>query len=108
MASVTNSPPRSPRSGRSWTPRRRGIGVHHLPRGRWAKVWSTNPLERINKEIKRRARVVCIFPNEDAVIRLVGAVLHDTARRCVSLLVRFSSVEDGTVSLDRGVAARNA
>ncbi len=48
-----------------------------FPRAHWQKIWSTNPLERINKEIKRRSRVVGIFTNEASVIRLVGAVLAD-------------------------------
>jgi putative transposase len=48
-----------------------------FPRTHWTKIWSTNPLERLNKEVKRRARVVGIFPTEASVIRLVGAVLAD-------------------------------
>jgi putative transposase len=63
-----------------------------FPKEHWAQISSTNPLERVNKEIKRRADVIGIFPNTAAVIRLVGALMLEqndewsVSRRYMTLL----------------------
>ena len=49
-----------------------------FPLAHWRKIWSTNPLERLNGEIKRRTNVVGIFPNDAAIVRLVTAVVVET------------------------------
>ena len=49
-----------------------------FPAAHWKKIWSTNPLERVNKEIKRRTDVVGVFPNPSALLRLAGSVLIET------------------------------
>jgi putative transposase len=73
-----------------------------FPKSHWPQIRSTNPIERINLEVKRRTNVVQIFPNEAAIVRLVGALLLEqndewaVCRRYMSLetLARLSDDAD--------------
>jgi len=82
-----------------------------LPKELWRQVWSNNPLERLNREIRRRTAVVGIFPNRAAALRLIGAVLAeqndewaDSGRRYISLEAIAKTLSPGGVEPGMEVA----
>ena len=64
-----------------------------FPREHWDKISSTNPIERPNGEIKRRTNVVGIFPNDDAIVRLVGAILMEQNDEWAVQRARYMTLE---------------
>ena len=88
------------------------------PREIWRQIWSNNPQERLNKEIRRRTDVVGIFPSRPALIRLVGAVLAEQSdewtegRRYMSLellaksRIRFIATEPEPVAGEPSVTTQ--
>jgi transposase-like protein len=83
------------------------IAFYGFPAEHWSKLRSTNPLERVNKEIGRRSDVVGIFPKDAAVIRLVGALLIErndewlVSRRYVSVESMVALLADEALHADR-------
>jgi putative transposase len=85
---ITSSTPFSPRARRlrrnashpapsssATTSIPRILAFTAFPKEHWRQIWSNNPQERLNREIRRRTDVVGIFPNRESIVRLVGAVL---------------------------------
>lgn len=79
------------------------LAYNTFPQAHWRQIHSTNPLERLNKEIKRRTNVIGIFPNEPAIKRLVGALMLEqndewaVTRRYMTLETHAAICEDNTM-----------
>jgi putative transposase len=77
-----------------------------FPHQHWKKIQSTNPLERLNREVKRRSDVVQVFPNTDAVLRLVTAVLFELHDEWIAFPRRY--LPEGTMEAIYGASEPQA
>jgi transposase-like protein len=71
------------------------LALHELPSQHRAKLHFTNPLERLNGEIRRRTEVVGIFPNEPAITRLIGAICSGRTMNWAVQRARYITLEHG-------------
>lgn len=82
------------------------LAFYRFPPAHWSKLRSTNNIERVNKEIARRSDVVGIFPNDDAAIRLIGALLIEQNDEWLLTRGYLSQESIGLVLEDQAEAAR--
>ena len=62
-----------------------------FPKAHWSKIWSNNPIERLNRELRRRINVVSLFSDAASVIRLVGALLVEINDEMIAAERRYIS-----------------